>query len=414
MKINKDTTLDDLATNESGTSESGVILFNETEKDALLGFDVTLDGYIQGVTSDGSNYYVTTSTHIYKYDNSGTLLLSRDNSGDANTHKYLGDLVYVNGYLYTASSNFGTAGPYTSYAVVFDASDLNYVEEHQYSSDDRGDSVTYYNKHFWMPMYNKTVEQYDSDWNFVKSHSMNIDEFTYEPGTYGNGFDGATWISNNLVLNVHEGVYPNSMYILNFDGSNFGEVSQSNRPTYCTQGIHYDETLNKIVSAERSTIPRVSFLNMSNTVIKSILPGGTGALVEILLNTAISSGTDTIMSWTDEVYDSGNLYSAANPTRFIIPRELEGSTVLVQGATRWDSNTSGARYAVIRKNGNNEVAVDSTTSGTNYGRGYSNIGKTFFDVSYGDYFELAVVQSSGSTISLTSGERTFFQITVIK
>jgi hypothetical protein len=230
------------------------------------GFNVTITNAIQGVAHDGTYYYVTTKSHLYKYDSGGSLVTSHANSGDGNTHKYLGDLVVVGGTLFVSSANFDTGPPFTSYVVEFLASDLSYVTEHQVSTDDRCDSVTYHDSYFWMPMYDKTIRQYDTSWNFIDEYDMPIGAWEVDPSANGIGFDGATWVDNYLVLNPHEGIYPDCGYVLYFNGTTFNRVAQIDRPYFCTQGIDYVPSTGQVVAAERAATPRVTLMNIRTNI----------------------------------------------------------------------------------------------------------------------------------------------------
>lgn len=230
------------------------------------GFDVTVTNAIQGVSFDGTHYYVTTKSHLYKYDSGGSLVASRANSGDGNTHKYLGDSVVVGGTLFVASANFDTGPPFTAYVVEFDTSDLSYITEHQVSTDDRCDTVTYHDGEFWMPMYDKTIRRYDASWNFVAEYDMPIGAWEVDPSANGIGFDGATWVGTYMVLNPHEGIYPDCAYVLYWDGASFNRIAQADRPLFCTQGIDYNATTGQIIAAERALQPRVSLMNIRTEI----------------------------------------------------------------------------------------------------------------------------------------------------
>lgn len=232
------------------------------------GFSVTLTNAIQGIAFDGTHYYVTTKSHLYKYNTSGTLVTSRANSGDANTHKYLGDLVVVGGVLFVASANFdGSPGTFNTYVVRFNASDLTYISETQISTTDRCDSITYHDGEFWCPMYGKTIRRFDSSWNLVAEYTMPIDNWEVDPSANGIGFDGATWVDNYFVLNPHEGIYPDCGYVLYFNGTTFERIAQIDRPTYCTQGIDYVPSTGQVVAAERiGSASRVTLMNIRTEI----------------------------------------------------------------------------------------------------------------------------------------------------
>lgn len=255
------------------------------------GFSVTLTGAIQGVAFDGTYYYVTTKGFLYKYNTSGTLIDSHNNASDPNTYKYLGDLVVKDGKLYVASSNFDASpGSFSSYAVEFNASDLTYVAEHLISPDERCDTITYHDGYFWMPIYDKTIRQYDTSWNFIAEYPMPIGNWEVDPSANGIGFDGATWVNGLMILNPHEGIYPDCSYVLYFNGISFERISQPSRPIYCTQGIDYIPSTGQIVAAERNTQTGGSRVTLMN--IRTEIP----AISEWkeLRRTTIEAASDTI------------------------------------------------------------------------------------------------------------------------
>lgn len=231
------------------------------------GFNVTLTNAIQGVTYDETHYYVSTKSHLYKYNQAGTLVASRANAGDPNTHKYLGDMVALNGKLYVASANFdGSPGTFNTYVVEFNTSDLSYVTQRQISTTDRCDTITYNDGYFWCPMYGKTIRQFDTDWNFIAEYTMPIGNWEIDPSANGIGFDGATWVGNHFILNPHEGIYPDCAYALYYNGVNFERIAQIERPQFCTQGLQYNPTTGQIIAAERATTPRVTLMNIRTNV----------------------------------------------------------------------------------------------------------------------------------------------------
>lgn len=294
------------------------------------GFNVTLTNAIQGVTYDGTHYYVSTKSHLYKYNSGGTLVTSHANSGDPNTHKYLGDMVAVDGKLYVASANFdGSPGTFNTYVVEFNTSDLSYVTQRQISTTDRCDSITYHDGYFWCPMYGKTIRQFDSSWNFVAEYTMPIGNWEVDPSANGIGFDGATWIGNYFILNPHEGIYPDCAYALYWNGESFERVTQIERPSYCTQGLQYDPATNVVIAAERAATSRVVLMN-----IRTDIP----AISEwkVLRRTVLESASDTISAI--------NIPNRRHLRIVVITTPTGGTTNV---ALRFN-NDSGAKYSRIR------------------------------------------------------------------
>ena len=102
----------------------------------------------------------------------------------------------------------------------------------------------------------------------------------------------------------------------------------------------------------------------------------------------------TLISFNTEQYDIGNCWAIGNPTAIIIPAGGDG-TYIVVASVAFSNNSAGARFARISKNG---VAIYQQYYPTFVGD------QTLFEIFWitpmaaGDYFQLSLLQSSGSTL----------------
>ena len=127
----------------------------------------------------------------------------------------------------------------------------------------------------------------------------------------------------------------------------------------------------------------------------------------------ISHQTNTFVTFGVVDYDYGDWFNPAYPTRLTVP---EGVTrVKVHGQCIWQSNSSGLRQIVIKKNGNfypgdpcvNVEAAGVTTTDID---AHSPV----LEVQTGDYFEMEVFQNSGSTINLLVSTGTYLAIEAVQ
>lgn len=64
------------------------------------------------------------------------------------------------------------------------------------------------------------------------------------------------------------------------------------------------------------------------------------------------SGTQTPISWSNEVEDTDGVWAIGTPTKFVIPSALNGRRAIIYGHVQWSASTSGNyRHASIFKSG---------------------------------------------------------------
>ena len=122
---------------------------------------------------------------------------------------------------------------------------------------------------------------------------------------------------------------------------------------------------------------------------------------------SLSNATITTLTWNTEKFDTDSFHStSSNTSRITIPSGKAGKyKVLFNGM--YSGNSTGQRQAVIAKNGTIiekffQSAVNEPTSGN---------GNTILDLTVGDYLEVQVYQSAGTTLSFDITDTFgFFQV----
>lgn len=117
-------------------------------------------------------------------------------------------------------------------------------------------------------------------------------------------------------------------------------------------------------------------------------------------NPSIASNTYTALLWNGENFDTDGFHStSSNTSRITIPSGKAGK-YQISGLIDFDNSASGVRQAIIRKNGTTDEFANIITPSTFYPSGEIN---GILDLAVGDYVELWVIQTSGSS-------QTFYQI----
>ena len=220
------------------------------------------DNAHQGVTTDSTYVYTSNTSGLTKYLQDGTYQTSRDTSGDGTYGDYIGDMVYVSGYLYVASHDSG----FTDHIVMkYNASDLNYVTEYDVnepdvSNWDGGFSIAYCNDSFWLLSDTNTanaepqIQRYNS--SFVYQEKWTFDGYDISGSWHYQGFD---WLDAEYIFcTIHENS-DKYIDIYQWTGSTFiqylriPQPSWTNGYTYtASQGLDIEEgTTNYIWFASR-------------------------------------------------------------------------------------------------------------------------------------------------------------------
>lgn len=130
-------------------------------------------------------------------------------------------------------------------------------------------------------------------------------------------------------------------------------------------------------------------------------------------NQSIATSTNTFVSFQQVDYDTDSFYNASNPTRLTVPAGVD--KVRVHAQCIWQSNSTGLRQLVIKKNGAfypgdpcvNVVAAGGTTTDI-------DTHSPVLMVEPGDYFEMEVFHTAGSTIDLLASTGTYLAIEAVE
>jgi hypothetical protein len=133
-------------------------------------------------------------------------------------------------------------------------------------------------------------------------------------------------------------------------------------------------------------------------------PAFVGCRASLTSDQTISNNTLTIQSFTTEQFDSDGYHSTStNTSRFTIPTG-KGGKYMIHFVMAWAANTTGTRNCALYKNGSyyyygpqwSPYFTTSITPQADY--------QWYFTAAAGDYFEVAVNQTSGGNLNLFSGE----------
>jgi hypothetical protein len=134
-----------------------------------------------------------------------------------------------------------------------------------------------------------------------------------------------------------------------------------------------------------------------------------GALVKLTADESMPNGTHTDIPWDAEVYDVGDWWSNANPTRLTVPTGV--TRVIVSTNVIWAINDTGERWLGLFKN---------AALGLFFGQGSLrhlatngselNVTSAVVEVVAGDFFVANVRQTSGGNLNVLAQEASWFAI----
>lgn len=140
-----------------------------------------------------------------------------------------------------------------------------------------------------------------------------------------------------------------------------------------------------------------------------------GALVAKTSDQAISTATNTAITWNSEIYDTDSIHDlATNTSRLTVPSGV--SRVRVNCGVLWYTVSGGFRKIQIRKNGSQvtgspqqSLSIDTLSIDP-----YMSASSAILEVSPTDYFEVFVYQNSGGSINIAgTASSTWFSMEII-
>lgn len=199
----------------------------------------------QGIATDGTHVWVSSSTTIYKYTMAGSLVTSRDVSGDNPTAKdQINGLFIRSGVLHVSCADF-TAGVGTSWIADYDPDTLAYITHRQLTGDWFSEGLCWHEDSWWVCFHaTKTLARYDASWNQTATYSLDF-PITGTSGGFGSGqgYDGILWTGSLLWLSIHDSYDQDYWDVYYFDAGVMNEVARIARPTSMAhQGICLDPT----------------------------------------------------------------------------------------------------------------------------------------------------------------------------
>ena len=199
----------------------------------------------QGVATDGTHLWFSSSTTIYKYTKAGTLVTSRNVSTDDPSSKSQINGMYIkDGTLYVSAAE--NSSPRKAYIVEYNPDTLAYIAHHQITGDWFSEGVAWKGGYLWVCFHaNKVIAQIDPvTWATVATYNLSFN-VSGSSGGYGagTGYDGIAWIGDYLLANIHETYDQDYLDVYYWDGSAFDEVGRVAWPTsMATQGLALDPT----------------------------------------------------------------------------------------------------------------------------------------------------------------------------
>ena len=171
----------------SGTTFTPPTSFSTWNRLSLLS-NLTTSGTndAQGVASDGTHVWYSSSSALYKYTEAGSLVTSRSVTGDSPTSKsQINGLKIYGGYLYVCAAE--NSDPRKSWVCKYDKDTLTYISHVQITGDWFIEGIDYHDGYWWAVFHaNKVVAQLDSSFAVVATHDMSF-SITGSSGGYGAG-----------------------------------------------------------------------------------------------------------------------------------------------------------------------------------------------------------------------------------
>lgn len=204
----------------------------------------------QGVATDGTYFYTTSSHVLRKYNMIGELLDSNSNTHTDGTDVEQTNHIHMyNGNLYLGANNYSTT-PKLGYIKVFDADTLDYVEEHQVLTY-WTEGCAFYDNAWWVVYSDyKYVSKYNTDWEWQADYAVDYPT-TGDAGIIG--YQGITWMGDDIFCSIHEDTVPSPCVDrYHWTGSGFEKRERITPPADATQGICYLVSDNRFYLAQRN------------------------------------------------------------------------------------------------------------------------------------------------------------------
>lgn len=198
----------------------------------------------QGVAYDGTYYYFSSSTTLYKYNSGGSLVTSRSVVSDNPTTKdQINGLLYRDGILYVCAAKYA-AGVGTSWVAEYDPSTLTPTGVvHNITVPGHSgafiEGIAFGHGCWWMVFHaSMIVACFDPSFNFIGVYTPGF-TITGSSGGYGPGvgYDGIAWMGDYLLCNIHE-IYDQAyLDVYYWSGSGLVNINRKTTRGDCGQGL---------------------------------------------------------------------------------------------------------------------------------------------------------------------------------
>lgn len=144
----------------------------------------------------------------------------------------------------------------------------------------------------------------------------------------------------------------------------------------------------------------VTDLGSGDASIASVLAGTIGCRVRNSGSVALTNGSDTVITFDSERFDTDGFHSTSSDTgRITIPAGM-GGKYLIGANTDVTTSPGAGSYCGIRLNGTTYIATGQVTNDPSYATAQCG---TVYDLSAGDYIEFLVHVNAGSKNALAAG-----------
>lgn len=340
----------------------------------------------QGAAFDGTNYFVSDNSNLYKYSSAGSLVTSHDTSSDGTYGDHLGGLCAPEGdYIYAVGDNYNTT-PKAGMIMKYNKSDLTFVEEFAVTPLQWTSDIAFHDGKFWVINNNETkIFEYDDEFTLVKTHTLDY----ALSGTHW--WNGITWRGNSVYLNPHEQTHPQDVVQFFYNGESFQYVGNLTRPYECSQGFDWDDANNRMVFAKRA-------YSGSDAVVITQMESEASHTKRVGYSHDLTTPTTTSTSYVENTTITTSIYARKGD---LIKIELVGIFKVSASSCRVYPNEASANTTTVTEVNNGPTIRTQVTNGEGITLGTFKIYRADEDgiVVFTIYWRLM----AAGTLTLTNG-----------
>jgi hypothetical protein len=157
----------------------------------------------------------------------------------------------------------------------------------------------------------------------------------------------------------------------------------------------------------------ISDSGLNNQIWRTVMAGVNSSLyLDSGSPQTYSNNTEAAVTWSGERYSGGfGIWNASTPTRINVPSGAR--RVRVSAGTSWDASGDGQFVARIRSNSGTNWAKDNRYGTASNGSGSATLITPIIDVGSITYFELYLIQVTGSNLNLFGTNATYLTLEVL-